>query len=157
MSDEMMKPCPFCGGAPATDENVRGSIIYCDNDKCPTSVEAYSVASWNTSAAASAEPVELPQPVCTYADHSYPAFTKQQMLDYGAACRRSSSPAPDAEIVAAKNAEIDALVTVLQATQGRIMNAKIDLGSGYTKAQVARMLLGIIEFVDGALASRKMP
>jgi hypothetical protein len=28
---------------------------------------------------------ELPAPRCTYADHSYPAFTKQQMIDYARA------------------------------------------------------------------------
>jgi len=51
--------------------------------------------------------------------------------------------------------ENEALVSVLKATQGRIMNAIIDLGSGHTKAQVSRTLQGIIEFVDGALSSLK--
>jgi hypothetical protein len=31
---------------------------------------------------ASDEPM-LPQPACTYADHSYPAFKKRQMIEYG--------------------------------------------------------------------------
>jgi len=30
--------------------------------------------------------VELPRPLCTYADHSYPAFSKAQMVAYGQAC-----------------------------------------------------------------------
>lgn len=30
---------------------------------------------------------QLPQPACTYADHSYPAYTESQLLQYGAACR----------------------------------------------------------------------
>ena len=30
--------------------------------------------------------VELPRPLCTYADHSYPAFSKAQMIAYGQAC-----------------------------------------------------------------------
>jgi len=51
--------------------------------------------------------------------------------------------------------ENEALTKVLQATQGRIMNAKIDLGSGHTKAQVSRTLQGIIEFVDGALSLKE--
>ncbi|HHG1600160.1 TPA: hypothetical protein ACPUPF_004250 [Klebsiella pneumoniae] len=29
---------------------------------------------------ASAKTITLPTPVCTYADHSYPAYTKQQVL-----------------------------------------------------------------------------
>ena len=31
--------------------------------------------------------LELPIPRCTYADHSYPAFTRQQMIDYAQAAR----------------------------------------------------------------------
>jgi len=53
--------------------------------------------------------------------------------------------------------ENEALTKVLQATQGRVMNANIDLGSGHTKARVSRTMQGIIEFVDGALASLKEP
>lgn len=30
---------------------------------------------------------EVPTPAVTYADHSYPAYSKAQMLAYGAACR----------------------------------------------------------------------
>lgn len=35
----------------------------------------------------------LPQPTCTYADHSYPAFTKAQMTEYGHAAR-AGAPLP---------------------------------------------------------------
>jgi hypothetical protein len=35
---------------------------------------------------------ELPMPVCTYADHSYPAYTKAQMLEYGRRCMAGLQP-----------------------------------------------------------------
>ena len=47
------------------------------------------------------------------------------------------------------------LVDRLQATQGRIMNARVDLDTGHTKAQVSRTLKGIIDFVDDALCTLK--
>lgn len=34
--------------------------------------------------------LELPTPRCTYADHSYPAYSKQQMLDFAEASRRAA-------------------------------------------------------------------
>jgi hypothetical protein len=34
--------------------------------------------------------LELPTPRCTYADHSFPAYSKQQMLDFAEASRRSA-------------------------------------------------------------------
>jgi hypothetical protein len=49
----------------------------------------------------------------------------------------------------------DTLVKALQAAQGQIMNAKIDLQTGHTKAAGIRTLDGIIKFVDDALASIK--
>lgn len=45
----------------------------------------------------------------------------------------------------------DALVVALQAVQGRIMNAKIDLQTGHTKAAGVQTLDGIIKFVDDVL------
>lgn len=34
--------------------------------------------------------LELPTPRCTYADHSCPAYSKQQMLDFAEASRRAA-------------------------------------------------------------------
>lgn len=47
--------------------------------------------------------------------------------------------------------EIERLRHALQATQGQIMNAKIDLQTGQTKAAALKTLDGIIKFVDKAL------
>ena len=47
--------------------------------------------------------------------------------------------------------EIERLRIVLQAMRGQIMNAKIDLQTGHTKATVLKTLDGIIKFVDSTL------
>ena|SRR5258707_10056577 len=49
--------------------------------------------------------------------------------------------------------QIETLVNALQATQGRIMNAKIDLQTGHTKAAGIQTLDGIIRFVDNVVAT----
>jgi hypothetical protein len=48
------------------------------------------------------------------------------------------------------------LVHSLQAVQGQIMNAKIDLQTGHTKAQVIRKLDDIIKFADTAIAKAEV-
>jgi hypothetical protein len=50
---------------------------------------------------------------------------------------------------------IDALERALQAAQGKIMNARIDLQTGHTKAAVNQTLEGIVKFIDEALAQVK--
>lgn len=53
----------------------------------------------------------LPMPSCTYADHSYPAFTKAQMHEYATAALQ----AKDAEIARLK-AVLDDASTLLKRT-----------------------------------------
>ena len=49
--------------------------------------------------------------------------------------------------------EIERLRHALQATQGRIINVKIDLQTRHTKAAALKTLDGIIKFIDAALAA----
>ena len=56
------------------------------------------------------------------------------------------------ELAAVLRASDEPLRVTLQATLGRVMNAKIDLQTGHTKAAGIRTLDEIIKFVDDALA-----
>lgn len=107
-----LKPCPFCGvhlfhnGA-----TELGDIYEHPNNGCAIQVAWFTatdewVEKWNrrpsiTDSQVEAALPELPIPACTFADHSYRAFTERQMRDYARAALEaalsSSSPVPVGE------------------------------------------------------------
>jgi hypothetical protein len=81
----------------------------------------------------------------------------EQLRDQSLQLARRSFDSVDAGLAAnvadAAIDEIERLRQALQAAQGRIMNAKIYLQTGHTKAAGIRTLDGIIKFVDDALSA----
>lgn len=63
---------------------------------------------------------ELPAPVCTYADHSYPAFTRRQMEEYAqtavaAALAGACEPSKMSDQITRSNEQVEPLREALAA------------------------------------------
>jgi Lar family restriction alleviation protein len=115
--NEVALPCPFCGSTNISE----GEVLTVDRPLGTASQsmcrdcgalgaeaklqdgevdygDAKATAAWNRRAAPDVQAMandsalpELPRPRCTYADHSYPAFTADQMREYARAALAARS------------------------------------------------------------------